>query len=94
MRVEPHRFSQERYFSSEADRRKSKRLPIEREVRYKVSDGQKDLSGSGKTINLSGIQVDRGGSTKTYVRVAGTWTYLHMAVDSSGEAIDFMLSPK
>jgi transposase-like protein len=26
--------------------------------------------------------------------VAGVWTYLYRAVDSSGETIDFMLSPK
>ena len=31
---------------------------------------------------------------ETYVRVAGRWTYLYRAVDSSGETIDFMLSPK
>src|SRR5215470_10728657 len=30
---------------------------------------------------------------ETYVRVAGRWTYLYRAVDSSGETIDFMLSP-
>jgi transposase-like protein len=30
---------------------------------------------------------------ETYVRVAGRWTYLY-AVDSTGETIDFMLSPK
>jgi c-di-GMP-binding flagellar brake protein YcgR len=53
MQVEPHRFSQERYISSEADRRKSKRWLIEREVRYKAVNGQKDISGSGKTINIS-----------------------------------------
>ena len=53
MQVERHRFWQERYISSEADRRKSKRWPIEREVRYKVVNGQKDISGSGKTINIS-----------------------------------------
>ena len=40
-------------FSSDADRRKSKRLPVEREVRYKVVDGPKDFCGSGKTINMS-----------------------------------------
>jgi transposase-like protein len=28
------------------------------------------------------------------VRVSGRWTYLYRAVDSSGETIDFMLSPK
>jgi transposase-like protein len=28
------------------------------------------------------------------VRVAGAWTYLYRAVDSAGETIDFMLSPK
>ena len=31
---------------------------------------------------------------ETYVRVAGAWTYLYRAVDSTGETIDFMLSPK
>src|SRR5207245_10474972 len=30
---------------------------------------------------------------ETYVRVAGKWTYLYRAVDSSGDTIDFMLSP-
>jgi hypothetical protein len=57
MQVQPHRLSQGRYFSSEADRRKSKRLPIELEVRYKVVGGQKDLCGSGKTINMSSAGV-------------------------------------
>ena len=31
---------------------------------------------------------------ETYIRVAGVWTYLYRAVDSTGETIDFMLSPK
>jgi len=31
---------------------------------------------------------------ETYVRVAGTWAYLYRAVDSAGDTIDFMLSPK
>jgi transposase-like protein len=31
---------------------------------------------------------------ETYVRVAGKWVYLYRAVDSAGETIDFMLSPK
>jgi transposase-like protein len=31
---------------------------------------------------------------ETYIKVAGTWTYLYRAVDSAGETIDFMLSPK
>ena len=31
---------------------------------------------------------------ETYVRVAGRWTYLYRAVDSAGDTIDFMLSPK
>jgi transposase-like protein len=31
---------------------------------------------------------------ETYVRVAGQLTYLYRAVDSSGDAIDFMLPPK
>ena len=30
---------------------------------------------------------------ETYIRVAGVWTYLYRAVDSTGETIDFMLSP-
>ena len=31
---------------------------------------------------------------ETYVRVAGNWLYLYRAVDSTGDTIDFMLSPK
>jgi transposase-like protein len=31
---------------------------------------------------------------ETYVRVAGNWTSLYRAVDSAGDTIDFMLSPK
>jgi IS6 family transposase len=31
---------------------------------------------------------------ETYIRVAGKWTYLYRAVDSAGETIDFMLSPR
>jgi len=31
---------------------------------------------------------------ETYVRVAGQWTSLYRAVDSAGDTIDFMLSPK
>ena len=31
---------------------------------------------------------------ETYVKVAGTWAYLYRAVDSAGETIEFMLSPK
>lgn len=31
---------------------------------------------------------------ETYVRVAGAWTYLYRAIDSRGDTIDFMLSPK
>jgi transposase, IS6 family len=31
---------------------------------------------------------------ETYVKVAGTRTYLYRAVDSVGDTIDFMLSPK
>ena len=30
---------------------------------------------------------------ETYLRVAGKWTYLYRAVDSSGDTIDFLLSP-
>ena len=31
---------------------------------------------------------------ETYIKVAGKWTYLYRAVDSSGATIDFLLSPK
>jgi transposase, IS6 family len=30
---------------------------------------------------------------ETYLRVAGRWTYLYRAVDSTGATIDFLLSP-
>jgi hypothetical protein len=40
---------------SSADRRVSNRLPIEREMRYKLLGGKQNLkqSGSGKTMNMS-----------------------------------------
>jgi len=31
---------------------------------------------------------------ETYLKIAGKWTYLYRAVDSSGDTIDFLLSPK
>jgi transposase-like protein len=31
---------------------------------------------------------------ETYIRVAGQWTYLYRAIDSAGNTIDFLLSPK
>ena len=31
---------------------------------------------------------------ETYVKLAGDWAYLYRAVDSTGETIEFMLSPK
>jgi IS6 family transposase len=31
---------------------------------------------------------------ETYLRVAGKWTYLYRAVDSTVDTIDFLLSPK
>ncbi len=31
---------------------------------------------------------------ETHIRVAGQWTYLYRVVDSSGDTIDFVLSPK
>src|SRR5919107_1534416 len=30
---------------------------------------------------------------QTYIRVAGTWTYMYRAIDSDGNTIDFLLSP-
>ena len=31
---------------------------------------------------------------ETYIRVAGQWAYLYRAIDSAGNTIDFLLSPK
>src|SRR5947209_16617043 len=31
---------------------------------------------------------------ETYLKIAGKWTYLYRAVGSSGDTIDFLLSPK
>jgi len=31
---------------------------------------------------------------ETYIRVSGRWTYLYRAVDSGGDTIDFLMSPK
>jgi transposase, IS6 family len=31
---------------------------------------------------------------ETYIRVAGQWTYLSRAIDSAGNTIDFLLSPR
>ena len=31
---------------------------------------------------------------ESYARVAGQWTYLYRAIDSAGNSIDFLLSPK
>ena len=31
---------------------------------------------------------------ETYIKVAGSWAYLYRAVDSAGETIEFMLSPR
>ena len=31
---------------------------------------------------------------ETYIRVAGQWAYLYRAIDSGGDTIDFLLSPK
>ena len=35
-----------------------------------------------------------GAATETYIRVAGQWTYLYRAVDSTGDTIDFLLSAR
>lgn len=37
-----------------------------------------------------GRATDRGGWTKTYIKVKGVWTYLYRAVDSLGQTIDFL----
>ena len=44
-----------RTIESAADRRVTNRLPIERELRYKVIGGKQNLkpAGSGKTVNMS-----------------------------------------
>jgi transposase-like protein len=31
---------------------------------------------------------------ETYIRINGQWTYLYRAVDSAGDTIEFLLSPK
>jgi IS6 family transposase len=31
---------------------------------------------------------------ETYIKVKGAWTYLYRAVDSLGQTIDFLLSPR
>src|SRR4051794_549695 len=44
------------------------------------------------TRSAGGLICNR--ADETYIRVAGAWTYLYRAVDSTGATIDFMLSPK
>jgi hypothetical protein len=48
-----------RPIESAADRRVSNRLPIERELRYKVIGGKQNLrpAGAGKTVNMSSAGV-------------------------------------
>jgi hypothetical protein len=53
MRSKLKRLSRPRPSSSKDDRRKSERFPIKLEARYKVI-GRPNLSGMGKTINISG----------------------------------------
>ena len=53
MRTELKRLSRSRPSSSKDDRRKSERFPIKLEARYKVVGGP-NISGIGKTINMSG----------------------------------------
>ena len=50
------------------------------------------LSFTSEFVGIPALRTDCGDRQKTYVRVAGRWTYLYRAVDSSGETIDFMLS--
>ncbi len=53
MRTELKRLSRVRPSSSKDDRRRSERFPIELEARYKVI-GRSNISGTGKTNNISG----------------------------------------
>jgi PilZ domain len=77
MQVQQQIFAQERSFPSAADRRKSKRWPIEREVRYKVVGGQRGFYGSGKTINMSSggvlFTIEYALSNKQLIELAVSW---------------------
>jgi hypothetical protein len=77
MQVQTQIFAQGRTFSSAEDRRKSKRLPIEREVRYRIAGGQWDVYGSGKTINMSSggvlFTIDYALSEKQRIELFVSW---------------------
>jgi hypothetical protein len=77
MQVQPRISGQGRPFSSKAERRKSKRLPIEREVRYKVVGGQGNFYCSGKTINMSSrgvlFTIEYPLSKKQHIELAVRW---------------------
>ena len=40
------------------------------------------------------VHVPAPGGWETYIKVKGIWTYLYRAVDSLGQTIDFLLSPR
>jgi hypothetical protein len=77
MQVQRQGSAQERPFSSEDDRRKSRRFPIEQEVRYRVVAGRQDFYGSGKTINMSSggvlFTMDYALSEKQCIELAVSW---------------------
>jgi hypothetical protein len=85
MNSRPNRFSRKQSLTLETDRRKSKRLPIEREARYKTLGDQNDLCGSGMTINMSARGVlfttEEALSVSQYIELAVSWpAKLHGAV--------------
>src|SRR5580704_13595004 len=52
------------------------------------------MSRSGVGSSVSRPFSINGSDANCGVRVVGQWTYLYRAVDSAGDTIDFMLSPK
>src|ERR1700687_53780 len=77
MQVQQQILAQERSFPFAADRRKSTRWPIEREVRYKVVGGQRGSNGAGKTINMSSggvlFTIEYALSEKQGIELAVNW---------------------
>ena len=77
MQVQQQILAPERSFPFAADRRKSTRWPIEREVRYKVVEGQRGFYGLGKTINMSSggvlFTIEYALSEKQRIELAVSW---------------------